>query len=188
MMRLTALLMALAIVAGCADPSDQERPRIDSMASAEVDLPPPELPPEDSLQMAPAFALPSLEGDTLRLEDVRGQVALVNFWATWCAPCRVETPDLVELYETLHDDGFTVVGIAMDRGGADIVQPFVDEYEVPYPVVLGDDAVAAAFDDVYGLPTTFVLDRQGRVVRRILGRVDPVALRSLVQQLLADSA
>lgn len=188
MTRALILLVALALAGGCADAPEAEVPVIDSMETGRVDLPPPEVPPLDSLHQAPAFALPSLDADTLRLEDVRGDVALINFWATWCPPCRVETPDLVALYDDLHDEGFTIVGIAMDRGGAQVVQPFVDEYDVNYPIVLGDDETAANFDGVYGLPTTFVLDRQGRIVRRIMGRVEADDLRPLLRELLDAEA
>ncbi|MDZ7779852.1 MAG: TlpA disulfide reductase family protein [Gemmatimonadota bacterium] len=104
----------------------------------------------------------TLAGDTVSLESLRGDVVLLNLWATWCTPCREETPYLQEIYEERRDEGFEIVGVSMDtRNQTDAVRMFVDEYEVGY-TILHDPAMRAM--DIYqalGLPATFLIDREG---------------------------
>ncbi len=108
------------------------------------------------------YAAVTLEGDTVSLASLRGEVVLLNLWATWCTPCREETPYLQEIFEEHRDRGFRVVGVSMDtRGQADAVRMFVDEYDVGY-TILHDPAMRGM--DLYqalGLPATFLIDRDG---------------------------
>ena len=136
---------------------------------------------------APAFALPTLAGDTLRLADLEGQVVVLNFWATWCAPCRAEIPDLNHLHTELAPEGLTVVGVALEES-REVVAPFAASFGIAYPVALDDGALAADLGGVWGLPTTFVLDRQGRVVHRVIGLFPTEAMRPTLHTLLAPGA
>ena len=127
---------------------------------------------------APDFDLPALDGRRVRLADLRGRVVVVNFWATWCAPCRVETPSL----QALHERGVTVVGVDMDDPADDTaarVAAFAAEQHVTYPIVLGDDAVARAYGGLALLPRTVVVGRDGTVVGTISGMATPSDLAAL---------
>ena len=132
------------------------------------------------------FTAPTLAGDSLALSSLRGKVVLVNFWATWCAPCRQETPALVALREQLKDQGFEVVGVSLDLDGQTAVPPFVEEYRVTYPMLLGDQTLADRFGGTLGLPTSFLLDREGRLVHRFTGVVPVPMLRPMLTEMLAE--
>ena len=113
--------------------------------------------------MAPDFSLSGDAGSVVRLADLRGQVVLLNFWATWCAPCNMEIPWFTDLQQQNHGAGFTVLGIAMDDDGWTSVKPFLDRSPLNYRIVLGDDAIAQGYGGIEALPTTFLIDRAGRI-------------------------
>ena len=119
--------------------------------------------------LAPDFVLPALDGQKVRLSDYRGQVVLLNFFATWCPPCRAEVPDFVELYRYYRDRGLVIIGIALDRGNPQVLDHFVREYGINYPLLLGDQKVVRAYGGIKGIPTTFLIDRRGRVRKKYLG-------------------
>ena len=119
---------------------------------------------------APDVTLQTMDGRTINLAEQPGKVILVNFWATWCAPCRKEIPDLVNLYSELQSEGLEIVGIAVDQEGAEVVKPFVKKQKINYPIVLDpDQSTESHFEAMYGLPTTYVVNPEGKIVRRILG-------------------
>ena len=117
---------------------------------------------------APAFALKDITGKPLRLADYRGKVVLIDFWATWCVPCRVEIPHFVELQKKYASRGFSVIGISMDDE-AGPVPPFAKKYGMNYPVAIGDAALAERYGGILGLPVAFVLDRNGIIRERYDG-------------------
>ncbi|HYY69845.1 MAG TPA: TlpA disulfide reductase family protein [Terriglobales bacterium] len=121
--------------------------------------------------VAPDFELKSLEGKPVRLSDFRGKAVLLNFWATWCAPCKVEMPWFVDLQKQYGTQGLQVIGVAMDDSGEEAIAKFAGEMGVNYPVLIGKEAVGDAYGGVEFLPTTFFIDRQGRVVDRVFGLV-----------------
>lgn len=113
---------------------------------------------------APArdYAAATLAGDTISLESLEGQVVLLNLWATWCAPCRMETPYLQSVYDEHRDQGFNIVGISMDTGdAADAIEMFVEEYEVSYTILHDPKMLGMELYQVLGLPATFLIDREG---------------------------
>jgi cytochrome c biogenesis protein CcmG, thiol:disulfide interchange protein DsbE len=116
----------------------------------------------------PALALAQLDGGTWRMEEHRGQVVLVNYWATWCGPCREETPGLVRLSRELGPKGLAVVGVSIDEGSRGKVQQFVDEFHVPYPVAF-PEAMSQMARGMAGVPTTILVDRRGRVAKTYVG-------------------
>ena len=142
----------------------------------------------DTLAVAPDFRLPRLDGGTLRLSDYRGRVVLLNFWATWCPPCRAEIPDLVELQRTWAAEGLEVIGVSLDEEGFEAVRPFAEAYDINYPLVVDDGTVAAQFGSLYGLPTTLVLDKEGRIVQRVIGLFPTEQMRPTLEALLAQEA
>lgn len=133
-----------------------------------------------------ALALPALDGRTLSLNDFSGKVVLVDFWATWCPPCRAEMPDLVKLHRDLAPKGFTILGVAMDEDGAEAVRAFTALQPIPYPVVLNGAAGAPAGWPVPGLPTAYLIGRDGKLLRRWLGGKDPDELRAAAEAALAE--
>jgi cytochrome c biogenesis protein CcmG/thiol:disulfide interchange protein DsbE len=125
--------------------------------------------PSVDTTLAPDFALPDLAGRTVHLKDFRGKVVVLDFWATWCAPCKLEIPHFAELMKRHGEKGLEIVGVAMDETGADVVKPFVQRNELRYHVLLGDDYTANRFGGVNALPTTFVIDRGGHIARKYIG-------------------
>jgi cytochrome c biogenesis protein CcmG/thiol:disulfide interchange protein DsbE len=105
------------------------------------------------------------------LSDYKGKVVLLNFWATWCGPCKVEIPWFVEFEQKYKDRGFAVVGVSMDEDGWEVVRPYLEKTRVNYRVVIGDDKVAQDFGGVESLPTTFILDKAGKTVSTHIGLV-----------------
>lgn len=118
---------------------------------------------------APNFTLQTLDGKDMSLSDLRGKAVLLNFWATWCGPCKIETPWLVELQKEYGSQGLQVVGIAMDDSGKDDIEKFAKDMGVNYPVLLGKEAVGDAYGGVPALPESFFIGRNGKIVERIIG-------------------
>lgn len=119
--------------------------------------------------VAPDFSLETLDGKNMRLSDLRGKAVLLNFWATWCGPCKIETPWLVELQKQYGEQGLQVVGVAMDDSGKDDIAKFAKDMGVNYPVVIGKEAVGEAYGGVPALPESFFIGRNGKIVDRIIG-------------------
>jgi len=138
----------------------------------------------DALPAAPEFVLASTAGDSLRFSSLKGKVVLVDFWATWCGPCKAEIPHLVALYGKYKDKGLEVVGIADDPSEHDRVAPFVQEAGIPYPVVYGEPEVGQGYGGITGYPTLFAVDRQGRIAHKFFGYTAPEEIESVIQKLL----
>lgn len=118
---------------------------------------------------APDFTLNDLKNAEFSMSSVNGKVVLLDFWATWCYPCRVEIPHFIELYDEYREEGLEVVGIALDKGGADVVRPFAQKEGINYTVVLGDTAVANAYGGIRAIPTTFIIDKKGIIHAKYVG-------------------
>ena len=118
---------------------------------------------------APDFTLESLDGKSMRLSDLRGKAVLLNFWATWCGPCKIETPWLVELQNQYGSQGLQVIGVAMDDSGKEDIAKFAKDMGVNYPVLLGKEAVGDAYGGVPALPESFFIGRDGKIVDKIIG-------------------
>ena len=114
-------------------------------------------------RMAPDFTLNDAAGQPLKLSEFRGKVVLLNFWATWCAPCKQEIPWFVEFQRSNEQRGFAVLGVSMDEGGWHSVQPYIEEKRVNYPVMIGNDEVAGLFGGLDSIPLTLIIDRSGRI-------------------------
>ncbi len=130
--------------------------------------------------VAPAFALNDLNGQRVELANYKGKVVLIDFWATWCTPCREEIPRFVEFQKQYGDQGFQVVGISMDDSTKP-VQDFYKEFKLNYPVVLGDTATSDAYGGVLGLPVNILVSRDGRIQAKYTGMTDLAALESEIK-------
>ena len=119
-------------------------------------------PASENRKPAPDFTLQDANGASVRLSDFRGKVVLLNFWATWCGPCTLEIPWFVEFEQQYKSKGLEVVGVSMDEDGWQVIKPYIAEHKVNYRILLGNDSVSQLYGGVDSLPTTFVIDREGR--------------------------
>ncbi|HEX4783708.1 MAG TPA: TlpA disulfide reductase family protein [Candidatus Sulfotelmatobacter sp.] len=134
-------------------------------------------------QPAPDFTLPQLDGQDLRLSSFRGKVVLLDFWASWCEPCRVETPHLIELQEKYGDRGLQIIGVSMDDS-PDPARAFVQQFHMNYPVVMGNAKTGELYGGVLGLPIAFLIDRDGRIYSKHIGATEPEVFEKDIASLL----
>jgi peroxiredoxin len=167
---LVSLAVAVCLLAGCAKEASQ--------ASGGVK-------PDGQRKPAPDFTLKDAYGQTVHLSDYRGKVVLLAFWATWCGPCKVEIPWFIDLERTQKDKGFAVLGVSMDDDGWPVVKPFVSQMGMNYRVLMGNDETAQLYGGISSLPTSFLIDRSGRIaaVHIALGRREEIEdeVKSLLQ-------
>jgi len=135
---------------------------------------------------APDFQLTSLDGKQVKLSDFRGKAVLLNFWATWCSPCKVEMPWFVDLQKKYGSDGLVVIGVAMDDTDTPKIARFASEMGVNYPVLLGTDKVSEDYGNVEFLPTTFYIDRDGKIVGKGTGLLGRDEVEQNIQKALAS--
>ena len=152
MKNLLAALFGVALLAGCVTTSKSNRPLV-------------------VMQDAPEFTLKNVLGGELKSADLKGKVVVVDIWATWCVPCKVEIPGYNELRAKYKDQGVEFVGVTFDSGSLEKVKPWVKELEIKYPVVMGTDAVDAGFGGHPGYPTTILVGKDWKVYRKFLGSV-----------------
>ena len=133
---------------------------------------------------APDFSLKDVNGKPVKLSDYKGKVVLLNFWATWCGPCKIEIPWFKEFETTYKNQGFAVLGVAMDDDGWEAVKPYIIEKQVNYRVVVGTEQVSVLYGDVESLPTTFVIDREGRIASTHIGLISKGDYANEIKQLL----
>ena len=172
----TSLVLGALTVAACGPPAEQ--------TSASTGAPQPvfDLPVADmTLQFVrdpvriDDLVMHDLDGETLSMADLRGKVTLVNYWATWCGPCRHEIPQLVELQKR-YGDQLQVIGVSTDEGDTAKVVAFAEEFQMNYPVVMATPEINRQFPGVFALPTSFVVDTEGRIVQTHVGLINPAVL------------
>jgi thiol-disulfide isomerase/thioredoxin len=140
------------------------------------------------LGRTPDFAFTALDGTEVRSDALHGQVVVLNFWATWCGPCKLEMPALQSLHEDRVEAGVVVLGLATDVGSGDPIRDFLTEREITYPVGRATNEHRRAFGGIRGIPTTFIIDREGVVRHRVVGYFAPPAMRAAVNRLLEEDA
>ena len=118
---------------------------------------------------APAWELKDTDGKLVKSSDFAGKVVILDFWATWCPPCKAEIPGFVELQKKYGEKGLVVVGVSLDGQGPGVVKPFMKQFGMNYPVVMGDAKIVQDFGGIRGIPTTFIIDRSGNAVARYVG-------------------
>jgi peroxiredoxin len=135
-------------------------------------------------QPAPAWELKDTTGKTVKLSDFKGKVVVLDFWATWCPPCRQEIPGFIDLQKKFADKGLVIVGISLDEKGPSVVTPFITKLGMNYPVVMGTQEVSEKYGDIQAIPTTFVIDRQGNIVAADEGLTGEATFESEIKPLL----
>jgi peroxiredoxin len=136
-------------------------------------------------KVAPDFELKSVDGRAAKLSDYRGKIVLLNFWATWCAPCRVEMPTLMALYDKYHAQGLEIIGVSMDDGGQERVEKYVNEMKINYPILHGNPSVADHYGGLRLLPQTVFITRDGKIVQTVIGMRSRKDFEIIIEQLLA---
>jgi len=137
---------------------------------------------------APDFALKDAQGRLVHLADFKGKVVLLDFWATWCGPCKIEIPWFMEFQRKYKDRGFEVLGVSMDDDGWKAITPFVNQKKINYRIVLGDDKTGDQYGGLEALPTTFVIDRNGRIASVHVGLAGKKDFADAIEKLLEDPA
>ncbi|HEX8984408.1 MAG TPA: TlpA disulfide reductase family protein [Bryobacteraceae bacterium] len=168
-----AVVAVALILGGCSQPAGARASRVK---------------PATERKLAPNFSLQDPNGRSVQLADYRGKVVLLNFWATWCGPCKIEVPWFVEFERQHKDQGFAVVGVSMDEDGWQAVKPFMADMGINYRVLLGNDNIAQIYGGVDSLPTTFIIDRDGRIAAVHLGLVSKSVYENDLKQLFEASA
>jgi peroxiredoxin len=125
--------------------------------------------PDKERKTAPEFSLKDSNGQTVHLADYKGKVVLLDFWATWCGPCKVEIPWFIEFEQQFKDRGFAVLGVSMDEDGWDAVKPYMEDLKINYRILLGNEQVSDTYGGVDSLPTTLLIDRQGKIASVHIG-------------------
>ncbi|MCX7766948.1 MAG: TlpA family protein disulfide reductase [Candidatus Sumerlaeia bacterium] len=139
---------------------------------------------------APDFTLMDTEGKKVSLKDFAGKIIVLNFWATWCPPCRAEIPDFIELYKQYESQGVVFIGISLDTGSAsgntDVVIPFIKKVGINYPVLLGNEEVTKTYGGVTAIPTTFIIDKKGIIRKKYVGYRPKEVFENDIKTLLAQ--
>ena len=133
---------------------------------------------------APGWELQDLDGKTVHSSDFKGKVVILDFWATWCPPCRAEIPGFIELQKKYQAQGLAVVGVSVDQASSDTVKSFAQQMGMNYSVVLADAKIAGDYGGIEGLPTTFVIDRTGSIVNQHLGFTEKAEIEAEIKPLL----
>jgi len=162
----TSLLLISGLVAGCSS-APKAQQHLDRKPAAN-------------------FSLTDASGAKVALADYKGKVVLLNFWATWCGPCKVEIPWFMEFNKAYKNRGLAVVGVSLDDDGWKSVKPYLAEKKIDYTVVVGNDAVSKSYGDVDSLPTTFIIDQDGRIAFTHTGLVSKDIYEKEIQSLLGD--
>lgn len=132
---------------------------------------------------APDFTLQTMEGNTFTLSDHEGKIVVLNFWATWCAPCRKEIPDFMELHKELNDDGVLFAGVSLDEEGWEKVRPYANDMGINYPIMVDDGNVSRQYGPIRAIPTTFIINKKGKVEYVAPGMLTKEKLQPVLQKL-----
>jgi thiol-disulfide isomerase/thioredoxin len=170
-----------------AQPSGVQQAANPGSAKKDTDAPPPEFPEPQKGSVAPDFSLKNLsDGKDVRLSSLRGKAVLVNFWATWCEPCKIEMPSLVDLQKKYGPQGLQIVGVAMDDADDKEITTFAHKMGVNYLVLRGTEKVGDLYGGIEHLPMTYYLDRSGKLVDETLGMAGEAIFEEAIKRALAQ--
>jgi peroxiredoxin len=135
---------------------------------------------------APEWQLNDIDGQSVKLSDFKGKVVILDFWATWCPPCRAEIPGFIALQKQYAAQGLSVIGVSLDTAGPSAVKAFMQRLGMNYPVVIGDEKIADQYGGIAAIPTTFVIDRNGNIVKSHQGFASQTVFESEIRPLLGE--
>ena len=144
--------------------------------------------PDGERKPAPNFTLTDEAGKAVKLSDFKGKVVLLNFWATWCGPCKVEIPWFIEFHNNYHDRDLVILGVSFDDDGWKSVKPYVTDKKINYRIMIGNDDVAKLYGGLDSLPTTLMIDRAGNVAATHVGLISKSDYKSEIESLLESHA
>lgn len=177
------LILTISIF-GCSSEQDQKAPAQKTEPLKQLDPQSAELYPAQQEAEARDFEVTLIDGESFKLSNQQGKVVLLNIWATWCAPCREEVPDFVELYDRYKDEGLEILGVSIDKQGESVVKPFMEEYDVNYPVVIDRGTIMDKYGPTMGIPTTYVIGREGNLEYFAVGALTNEELEPRLKELL----
>ncbi len=132
------------------------------------------------------FSVSLVNGESFQLSEQQGKVVIMNIWATWCAPCHDETPDFVDLYNRYKDEGLVILGVSIDEQGKSVVKPFMEKYEVNYPMVIDDGSIMDKYGPTMGIPTTYIINKKGNLQYFAVGALTQKELEPRISRLLNE--
>jgi len=171
----TALVLAAGVQTGCTKQKEKAVPAAVTPAKAAA---------SSDLRTAPAFELEGTDGKTIKLADYKGKVVIVDFWDTWCPPCRMEIPHFIELQNEYKARGFEMLGVVLGREGKEKVLDFIKSNKINYANGYANEAFLNAYGPIDGIPTTFVIDQQGRIYKSYTGYRDKAVFENDIKALL----
>ncbi len=139
---------------------------------------------QKSSASAPDFSLPTADGKTLKLSDYKGKAVIIDFWATWCPPCRKGIPDLIELKKKYGKKGFEIIGISVDQDTKPDVVPFIKDNGINYPIVYADNNVVMQYGGIRAIPTSFVIDKEGKIIASYEGLISSLTYENHIKKIL----
>ncbi|RAZ70326.1 TlpA family protein disulfide reductase [Planococcus maitriensis] len=181
---IAAVLVIILAVWAVFDSQKEDRALNNMALGSNVDF----LPTDEGLargELAPDFELTTLKGEEMRLSDYRGKAVILNFWATWCPPCRAEMPHMQTFYEKQQDNDVEVVAVNLtteDRGMAEI-ENFVEEFGLSFPIPMDVDGDIGALYQAFSIPTSYIIDKEGRVLHKIVGPMDEEMMNGFIDEI-----
>jgi len=137
-----------------------------------------------TLGTIPDYEFETMSGDNINISDYRGKVLMINFWATWCGPCRKEIPELVQLKKKYESDGLEILGIALDEEGFEVVEPFLKQFDINYTIVMDDYSYGNELGGIYMVPTTYLVRSDGKIAFRKIGEITVENIEQKITELL----